>query len=91
MSIARIVISLEGGLIQDLTSDQPVEYVVLDWDAKNYGEEDERMTIRQWPNGKEGIIFKTEIAEMPVDTEMVDFIFSQFDETNNNDREGRKT
>jgi hypothetical protein len=44
-----ILIEVEGGLVADLTSDQPINAVIVDKDVEGADEED----IRQYPSGKD--------------------------------------
>jgi hypothetical protein len=79
MEKPRIVITLEGGLIQGITSDQPVEILVLDFDASDFGgEDDDITTIETYPTGKVEQIYNTCPYKADISEDFVNHFFKQF-------------
>jgi len=79
MKKPRLVITLEGGLIQGITSDQPVDVLVLDFDAGQCGGgDDEVTTIKTYPSGKAEEIYQTEPYLADVSKKFVDYFYKQF-------------
>ena len=72
----RIVIEMEGGLIQEITANVKVEILVLDADTEG-GDEDRIREITNW-NGSKEEIYSGGIDESDVLPEYVDFYFNQF-------------
>ena len=76
----RIVIKMEGGLIQSITSDVPMEVLVMDHDVM---ETDDVDNIRKIVNsdGAEEEVYSLGIADVDyVDPKDVDHYFNQFTE-----------
>ncbi len=72
----RIVIEMEGGLIQDITANVKTEVLVLDGDTEG-GDEDKIREIANWDRSKEEV-YSNGIEEPEVLAEYVDFYFNQF-------------
>lgn len=72
----RIVIEMEGGLVQDFTSNVNMEVLILDADTEG-GEEDAIREVTNW-NGSKEEVYSRGIDEPEVIPEYVDFYFSQF-------------
>jgi hypothetical protein len=72
----RIVIEMEGGLIQNITANVKVEVLVLDADTEG-GDEDRIKEVTNWDGSKEEV-YSRGIDEPEVLPEYVDFYFSQF-------------
>ena len=72
----RIVIEMEGGLIQNVTANVKVEVLVLDADTEG-GDEDRIREITNW-NGSKEEIYSGGIDEPEVLPEYVNFYFNQF-------------
>ena len=72
----RIVIEMEGGLIQEITANVKAEVLVLDADTEG-GDEDRIREISNWDGSKEEV-YSGGIEEAEVLPEYVDFYFNQF-------------
>jgi hypothetical protein len=72
----RIVIEMEGGLIQEVTANVKAEILVLDTDTEG-GDEDRIREIANWDGSKEEV-YSRGIEEPEVLPEYVDFYFNQF-------------
>jgi len=72
----RIVIEMEGGLIQNITANVKAEILVLDADTEG-GDEDRIKEIANWDGSKEEV-YSSGIDEPEVLPEYVDFYFNQF-------------
>ena len=72
----RIVIEMEGGLIQDITANVKTEVLVLDADTEG-GDEDRIKEVTNWDGSKEEV-YSSGIDEPEVLPEYVDFYFNQF-------------
>ncbi len=72
----KIVIEMEGGLIQEITANVKTEVLVLDADTDG-GDEDRIREIANWDGSKEEI-YSSGIDEPEVLPEYVDFYFDQF-------------
>ena len=73
----RVVITMEGGLIQDISTDTEMEILVLDFDIEG-GDEDRIKTVRQYPDGDEAEAYIIDYDPGAiVDPMLVDFIFDQ--------------
>jgi hypothetical protein len=72
----RIVIEMEGGLIQEITANVNMEVLVLDADTEG-GDEDRIREIANWDGSKEEV-YSRGIEESEVLPEYVDFYFNQF-------------
>ena len=72
----RIVIEMEGGLIQNMTANVKLEVLVLDADTEG-GDEDAIREITNWDGSKEEV-YSRGIDEPEVLPEYVDFYFDQF-------------
>ena len=72
----RIVIEMEGGLIQNITANAKAEILVLDADTEG-GDEDRIKEIANWDGSKEEV-YSRGIEEPEVLPEYVDFYFNQF-------------
>ena len=72
----RIVIEMEGGLIQEITANVKAEVLVLDADTEG-GDEDRIREISNWDGSKEEV-YSGGIEEAEVLPEYVDFYFKQF-------------
>ena len=72
----RIVIEMEGGLIQNITASAKAEILVLDADTEG-GDEDRIKKIINWDGSKEEV-YSRGIEEPEVLPEYVDFYFNQF-------------
>ncbi len=75
-SSPRIVIEMEGGLIQEITANMKVEVLVLDADTEG-GDEDRIKEIANLDGSKEEV-YSRGIEEPEVLPEYVDFYFNQF-------------
>ncbi len=71
----RIVIEMEGGLIQEITANVKTEVLVLDADTEG-GDEDRIRKISNWDGSKEEV-YSRGIEEPEVLPEYVDFYFNQ--------------
>lgn len=71
MDKPRIVIKMEGGLIQEIGSDQPVTVLLLDYDIEGADEEDlitvdgEQCSPTQWDLGEEKSFVERNWVELP--------------------------
>ncbi len=72
----RIVIEMEGGLIQEITANMKTEVLVLDADTEG-GDEDRIREIANWDGSREEV-YSRGIEEPEVLPEYVDFYFNQF-------------
>ena len=72
----RVVIEVEGGLIQNITANVKTEVLVLDADTEG-GDEDRIKEITNWDGSKEEVNSRG-IEEPEVLPEYVDFYFNQF-------------
>ncbi len=72
----RIVIEMEGGLIQNITANVKAEILVLDADTEG-GDEDKIREIANWDGSKEEI-YSRGIEEPEILRQYVDFYFNQF-------------
>ncbi len=72
----RVVIEMEGGLIQNITSNVKTEILVLDADTEG-GDEDKIREIANWDGSKEEV-YSRGIEEPEVLPEYVDFYFNQY-------------
>jgi hypothetical protein len=72
----RIVIEMEGGLIQNITANVKLEVLVLDADTEG-GDEDAIREITNWDGSIEEV-YSRGIDEPEVLPEYVDFYFDQF-------------
>jgi len=72
----RIVIEMEGGLIQNMTANVKLEVLVLDADTEG-GDEDAIREITNWDGSIEEV-YSRGIDEPEVLPEYVDFYFDQF-------------
>ncbi len=72
----RIVIEMEGGLIQAITANMRVQVLVLDADTEG-GDEDRIKEITNWDSSREEV-YSGGIDEPEVLPEYVDFYFNQF-------------
>ena len=72
----RVVIEMEGGLIQNVTANVKGEVLVLDADTEG-GDEDRIKEITNWDGRKEEV-YSGGIDEPEVLPEYVDFYFNQF-------------
>lgn len=78
MSKPRIVIVMDGGLIQQILADTDVEIATIDYDVE--GTEDERLTaIPQQGGGVEAAYCWTQDAPDEIDKERVDELFAVID------------
>ena len=71
----RLVIHMEGGLIQDLEADQPLNILVVDRDTEGV-DEDELMEI----TGEDAYASDRSVSKNEVDVEHVDQVFEEFHE-----------
>ena len=74
----RIAIKMEGGLIQWITADVPMEVLIMDHDIM---ETDDTNNIREIiePDGSEEEVYSQGIGDVDyVDPANVDFYFNQF-------------
>lgn len=71
----RLVIHMEGGLIQDLQADQPLNILVVDRDTEGV-DEDELMEIA----GEDAYASDRSVSKNEVDVEHVDQVFEEFHE-----------
>ena len=46
----KIIIVMEGGIIQNMLSDAPVDVVIIDYDIEGLGDWNELTTINYYPN-----------------------------------------
>ena len=72
----RIVIEMEGGLIQTITANVKAEVLILDVDTEG-GDEDAIREVTHW-NGRKEEVYSRGIDEPEVIAEYVDFYFNQF-------------
>ena len=72
----RIVIQMEGGLIQNITANVKAEVLILDADTEG-GDEDAIREVTKWDGSKEEV-YSRGIDEPEVIPEYVDFYFNQF-------------
>ncbi len=72
----KIVIEMEGGLIQNITANVKLEVLVLDADTEG-GDEDRIREIANWDGSREEV-YSRGIEEPEVLPEYVDFYFNQF-------------
>ena len=72
----RIVIEMEGGLIQNMTANVKLEVLVLDADTEG-GDEDAIREITNWDGSIEEV-YSRGIDEPEVLPEYMDFYFDQF-------------
>jgi cobalamin biosynthesis Co2+ chelatase CbiK len=80
MSKPRIVIRVEGGLIQWITADVPMEVLILDHDIMETDDTDNIRKIVE-PNGSQEEIYSQGIGDVDyVDPADVDLYFNQFKE-----------
>jgi hypothetical protein len=75
-SSPKIVIEMEGGLIQNMTANGKAEVLILDADTEG-GDEDRIREIANWDGSKEEV-YSCGIDEPEVLPEYVDFYFNQF-------------
>jgi hypothetical protein len=72
----RIVIEMEGGLIQNITANVKIEVLVLDADTEG-GDEDRIRQITNWDGSREEV-YSSGIEEAELFPDYVDFYFKQF-------------
>ncbi len=72
----KIVIEMEGGLIQNITANMKTEVLILDADTEG-GDEDRIRKITNWDGSKEEV-YSGGIDEPEVLPEYVEFYFNQF-------------
>ena len=72
----KIVIEVEGGLIQNITANVKAEVLILDADTEG-GDEDAIREVTNWDGSKEEV-YSRGIDEPEVIPEYVDFYFNQF-------------
>ncbi len=72
----KIVIEIEGGLIQNITANVKAEVLILDADTEG-GDEDAIREVTKWDGSKEEV-YSRGIDEPEVIPEYVDFYFNQF-------------
>jgi hypothetical protein len=78
MGKPKIVIEMEGGLIQNITSNIGLKVLVLDADIEG-GDEDRIREVAN-PDGSKEKVWSTGIEEPTVNSEYVGFYFKQFAE-----------
>jgi hypothetical protein len=81
--MARIVIHLEGGFIQNVITDIPIEVLHLDHDTEGC---DEVRTLKNI-DGNEIEVFDLPPYDAPVNPEYVDYYFRQFQKGGDEDEE----
>ncbi len=82
MAKLRVVIKMEGGLIQWITADVPMEVLIMDHDIMETDDVDNIRKIVEADGGEEEV-YSRGIGDVDyVDPEDVDLYFNQFRERN---------
>ena len=84
----RIVITMDGGLIQGINTEHPTDIIVVDYDLKGITNEEYKENVKKikYPDGNFDEAFINDWLNISPEPEFVDHIFKQFTVKKDNKR-----